>query len=71
MSTANKVKKILSVGDYVYSATGIKMKVISKSALGFETEEDFFAYDEHRKLYFLTEYGLKHAKRGGESGGNV
>ena len=41
MSTANKVKKILSVGDYVYSATGIKMKVISKSALGFETEEDF------------------------------
>ncbi len=27
---------------------------------GFETEEDFFGYDEVRKLYYLTYYGYYH-----------
>ncbi len=26
---------------------------------GFETDEDYFAYDEVRKLYWLTKYGYE------------
>ena len=29
---------------------------------GFETEEDYFLFSEHRKLYFLTRYGYEHRK---------
>jgi len=50
----HKVSKLLSVGDFVYSAAnGKPMKVINKDSSGFETEEDYFGYDEHRKLYWL------------------
>lgn len=39
----NKVKKILKVGDVVYSANQCKeMKVLRMCADGFYTEEDFF-----------------------------
>lgn len=48
------ISKLLSVGDFVYSAAnGKPMKVISKDSSGFETEEDYFGYDEHRELYWL------------------
>ena len=60
----NKVQKILSVGDYVFSAMGgQKMKVLSMSDVGFETEEDFFPYDEIRKTYFLTRCGYEKKQR--------
>ncbi len=59
---ANSVKRILSVGDVVYSATGKEMKVISMNDEGFETEEDFFFYTEVRKLFFLTSYGYYHSR---------
>ncbi len=50
----HKISKLLNVGDFVYSAAnGNPMKVISKDLSGFETEEDYFSYDEHRELYWL------------------
>ena len=51
----HKVQKILKVGDIVYSARdGEEMEVLSMGDIGFTTREDFFAYDEVTKLYFLT-----------------
>ena len=59
----NKVKKVLSVGDTVYSANGGKeMKVLSMSDVGFYTCEDFFFYDEVRKTFFLTKSGYLYVK---------
>ena len=47
-----KVSKLLSVGDYVYSAyDGRPMKVFQMNEDGFETEEDFFNWDEHNILF--------------------
>ncbi len=40
---SEKIKKLLKVGDVVYSANGGKpMQVKKIGALGFETESDFF-----------------------------
>lgn len=56
----HKTQKLLSVGDDVFSAMGgQKMKVLSMNDVGFETEEDFFPYDEVRKTCFLTRYGYE------------
>lgn len=61
----NRVQELLSIGDYVFSAAGgQKMKVLSMSDVGFETEEDFFPYDEVRKTYFLTSAGYEFYKKG-------
>lgn len=58
---SNSIKKLLSPGDVVYSVPGgQEMKVINIDDEGFETEEDYFRFDEVRKLYFLTKYGYKH-----------
>ena len=38
------------------------MKVIGIDDEGFETEENYFRFDEVRKLYFLTKYGYEHRK---------
>ena len=63
----HKIQKLLSVGDTVFSAQGgQKMKVLSMNDVGFETEEDFFPYDEVRKTYFLTRYGYEKSKGGVE-----
>ena len=59
---ANSVKRILSVGNVVYSATGKEMKVLSMDSDGFTTEEDYFLYSEVRKLFFLTLYGYYHSR---------
>ena len=54
------ISKILKVGDYVYSASnGQAMKVLKLDEKGFETEEDYFGYDEHKKLYYLTKKGYE------------
>ena len=60
----NKVKKVLKVGDTVYSAGGGPMKVTSMEIDGFCTEEDSFRYDEVRKLFFLTKAGYEVSKGG-------
>lgn len=50
----HKISKLLSVGDFVYSAAdGSPIRVINKDEFGFETEEDYYGYDEHRELYWL------------------
>jgi hypothetical protein len=38
---------------------GKPLKVIEVNAFGLKTEEDFFDYEEHGGLFFLTETGYK------------
>lgn len=38
---------------------GEPLKVIEVNVFGLKTEEDFFSYEEHGILYFLTETGYK------------
>ena len=60
MVRKNKIQKVLQVGDYVYSSNGGKpMKVTKIDFMGFETEDDYFTYDEHGELYFLTKRGYE------------
>ena len=40
------------------------MKVVKIDENGFQTEEDYFFFDEVRKLYYLTHYGYRHAQKG-------
>ena len=55
---SNQIKKLLSVGDTVYSARGGKeMSVTAIDDTGFDTEQDHFFFSEVRKLFFLTRYG--------------
>lgn len=50
-----KISSVLKVGDTVYSATnGQPMKVTRVYSCGFDTDVDYFSYDEHRKLFWLT-----------------
>lgn len=61
---SNQVKKLLSVGDTVYSAKGgQEMTVTRIDDTGFETDQDYFLFREVRKLYFLTKYGYWHAQQ--------
>ena len=63
MYQSRQIKKLLSVGDVVYSAQGGHEMVIREIYDdGFSTDEDFFTYDEVRKLYYLTKYGYVKAK---------
>ena len=60
MYQSRQIKKLLRVGDIVYSAQGGREMVVKNIYDdGFETEEDFFGYDEVRKLYWLTKYGYE------------
>ena len=57
---SRQIKKLLSVGDVVYSAQGGRELVVKKiDDYGFETDEDYFFYDEVRKLYWLTLHGYR------------
>lgn len=69
----NSIRKLLNVGDYVYSAAGGEpMKVTHVGLFGFQTEvHGYFDYDEVRKLYFLTEAGYKGAKGRREKNGQL
>ena len=58
----SKIQKILSVGDTVYSASNCHpMKVTRIYSTGFDTEEDYFSFDEHRELYWLTKRGYQYS----------
>lgn len=60
MIRENKISKLVKPGDYIYSANGGKpLEVKEVTNLGLVTGEDFFSYEEHRSLYFLTEAGYK------------
>ena len=60
----NKVKKLLSIGDTVYSANGgAPMTVTAMHDDAFETEQDTFLYDEVRELFFLTKLGYEFSKK--------
>lgn len=62
----NKVKKLLSTGDTVYSANGgVPMVVTAMNEETFDTEQDTFRYDEVRELFFLTKAGYYFSKQGG------
>ncbi len=53
-----KISKILEVGNTVYSsANGKPMKVTKIYSDGFDTEDDYYSFDEHRDLFFLTKIG--------------
>ena len=57
------IKKLLSPGDVVYSIRGGQEMIITMiDNDGFETEEDYFLFSEHKKLYYLTRYGYEHRK---------
>ena len=55
---SNKIRKILSVGDVVYTVLGRAAVVLDIDNEGFETNEDYYTFDEHRELYFLTKTGM-------------
>lgn len=60
-----KVRDVIQEGDIVYSAAnGEPMKVIKKEQEGFETEQDYFDYDEHGQLFWLTLNGYLDSKGG-------
>ena len=57
---SRQIKKLLSVGDVVYSAQGGREMVVTNiEDDGFETDQDYFGYDEVRKLYWLTLDGYR------------
>ena len=59
----NAIKKLLSPGDVVYSTKGGEEMIITKiDKDGFETEEDYFLFSEHKKLYYLTKFGYMYRK---------
>ena len=59
-----QIKKLLKVGDTVYSAQGgAEMTVTKIDNAGFETDQDYFLFSEVRKLYFLTKYGYWQAQQ--------
>ena len=59
----NKIQKALRIGDVIYSATGKEQIVTQIDGLGFFCGDEYYLYDEHRTLYYLTERGLHEAKR--------
>jgi len=62
MST--QIKKLLNVGNTVFSAQGGQEMTVTKIEKdGFETDQDYFLYSEVRKLYFLTKYGYWQAQQ--------
>lgn len=59
---SKQIKSLLKVGDKVYSAQGAEMTVTRIYDNGFETDQDYFAFDEVRKLFYLTRYGYERRK---------
>ena len=60
---SNQIRKLLKVGDIVYSARGGEKNGRTKiDSASFETEEDYFLYNEVRQLYYLTYYGYIKSK---------
>ena len=57
---SNQIKKLLSKGDTVYSASnGTPMEVTKVCKCGFYTKGKFFFYGDVRKKYFLTKKGYE------------
>ena len=58
----NPIRKLLRVGDTVWSATGKEMTVTSIDDKGFKTSEDYFFFSEVRKLFWLTRSGYESSR---------
>ncbi len=57
---SSEIKKLLSVGDVVYSArNGAPMRVTKVSKFGFYTEKNYFSFYDVRKKYYLTQKGYE------------
>ena len=57
---SHQIKKLLRIEDTVYSAQGgVEMTVTSIDEDGFFTEEDYYKFNEVRKLYYLTRIGYE------------
>ena len=57
---SKQIKSLLKVGDKVYSAQGgVEMTVTRIYDNGFETDQDYFTFNEVRKLFYLTRYGYE------------
>jgi hypothetical protein len=55
-----KVANVLRVGDTVYSSgNGKPMKVTKVYSDGFDTEDDYYGFGEHRELFWLTRVGYQ------------
>ena len=59
----HKIQKVIRVGDLVYPPRGKPQKITSISSVGFYCGRKHYFYDEHGSRYYLTEAGLKSAKR--------
>ena len=58
----NKIQKYLSVGDTIYSTNGKELTVTKITSSVFFCGEEYYTYDEHRKLYYLTKRGLEESR---------
>ena len=60
----NKIKKLLKIGDTVYSARGgWPIRVNSICEQGFKTDYGFYRFEEVRSLYYLTKSGYEYAQK--------
>ncbi len=65
----NKIQKVISVGDTIWSLTGKELPITKIDDEGFFCGDEYFFYDEHSRLYYLTKRGLMDAKdKKGEEG---
>lgn len=55
----NKIQKVISVGDEVFTPTGRSMRITKVCCTGFFCGDNYYSYDEHRKKYWLTAVGIK------------
>jgi hypothetical protein len=66
-----KISKVLNEGDIVYSAAnGQPIRVTWVYSCGFDSEQGYFSYDEHRSLFWLTKKGYSDSIRGGKNAKN-
>ena len=66
---SKQIKKLLLVGDVVYSARGGAEMIVTKIYDdGFDTNEDSFFFSEVRRLYFLTKFGYEQARKARDGG---
>lgn len=66
-----KIANVLRVGDTVYSSGNGKSMIVTKVySDGFDTEDDYYSFGEHRKLFWLTRVGYRDSieKEGADNG---
>ena len=65
-----KITDVIKIGDTVYSsANGQPMKITAIYAHGIDTDFDYFSFEEHRKLWWLTKQGYENRMEWGVNDG--